>query len=148
MSECPDNQKLSAYLDGELDAAECDVIERHLPTCDACAQALRDYRQISRLVGHWEMPEISASGLRKLHTKIDVMGWRRLERVAFALSSMAAALAVATVLWSSQSAEAPTTIALWEQAATTPVEYASGNTTQESSMAQWVIDDLSAGGAQ
>ncbi len=148
MSECPDNQQLSAYLDGELDAAECDLIERHLPACAACARALLDYRLISRLVGHWEMPEISAAGLRKLHTKIDVVGWRRLERVAFALSSMAAALAVATVLWSSQSAQAPTTLALWEQAAAAPVEYASGNAPQESSMAQWVVDDLSAGGAQ
>lgn len=148
MSECPDNQRLSAYLDGELDAAECEAIEMHLPACAACTAALRDYRQISRMVGHWEMPEISAAGLRKLHTKVDVMGWRRLERVAFALSSMAAALAVATVLWSSQSAQAPTTIALWEQAAIAPAEYASGNSTQETSMAQWVVDDLSAGGAQ
>jgi hypothetical protein len=76
------------------------------------------------------------------------MGWRRLERVAFALSSMAAALAVATVLWSGQGTQGSTELALWEQAATAPAEYASGNSTQEASMAQWVVDDLSAGGAQ
>src|ERR1035437_9697208 len=142
MSECPDNQRLSAFLDGELDVAECESVERHLPECEACAAVLRDFRQISRLVGHWEMPEISSGGLRKLHTKIDVMGWRRLEHLAFALSSMAAALVVATVLWSSENSQATTTIALWEQAAVAPAEYALGNSTQEASMAQWVVDDL------
>ena len=148
MSECPDNQRLSAFLDGELEAGECEAIERHVPECEACAAAMRDFRQISRLVGHWKMPEISSSGLRKLHTKIDVMGWRRLERLAFTLSSMAAALVVATVLWTSENSQATTTIALWEQAAVAPAEYASGNSTPEASMAQWVVDDLSAGGTK
>ena len=148
MSECPDNQRLSAFLDGELDAAECAAIERHLPQCETCSVALRDFRQISRLVGHWELPEISAGGLRKLHTRIDVLGWRRLERLAFTLSSMAAALVVATVLWSSENSQATTTVAMWEQAAMAPAEFASGNSTQEASMAQWVVADLSAGGAQ
>jgi anti-sigma factor RsiW len=148
MSECPINQQLSAYLDGELGEAECQAIERHLPACAECTAALGAYRQISRLVGHWEMPEMSSAGLRKLHTKIDMMGFRRLERLAFTLSSMAAGLAIATVLWSSQSTQRSTEIALWEQAAIAPAEYASGNNTQEASMAQWVIDDLSSGGAQ
>lgn len=36
---------ISAYLDGELGATECDAIERHCQTCEHCAsiiQGLRD----------------------------------------------------------------------------------------------------------
>jgi anti-sigma factor RsiW len=36
---------ISAYLDGELEATECDAIERHCQTCESCAsivQGLRD----------------------------------------------------------------------------------------------------------
>ena len=37
--------RISAYLEGELGATECDAIERHCQTCEHCAsivQGLRD----------------------------------------------------------------------------------------------------------
>lgn len=36
---------ISAYLDGELDATECDVIERHCQTCPQCASVVEGLRE-------------------------------------------------------------------------------------------------------
>src|SRR5579883_1192151 len=33
-------ERLSAYLDGEVDAAERAALEQHLPTCEPCQRAL------------------------------------------------------------------------------------------------------------
>ena len=109
-----------------------------------------DFLEISRLVGRWEVPEISEAGLRTLHAKVDAVSVWRLERVALALSGLAAVLTVGTALWSSQSSQPPT-LALWEQVAIAPAEYASAGSsasTQDVSMARWVVADLSSGGAQ
>ena len=38
-------QGISAYLDGDLDAAACDAIERHARGCPGCAAALDGLRQ-------------------------------------------------------------------------------------------------------
>lgn len=35
---------ISAYLDGELDAASCDEVERHCATCADCAAVVRGLR--------------------------------------------------------------------------------------------------------
>jgi len=36
---------ISAYLDGELDSTECDVIERHCQTCPSCAAVVAGLRE-------------------------------------------------------------------------------------------------------
>ena len=40
---------LSAYLDGETDAAESEAIRRHEAACPACRQALAELRETVRL---------------------------------------------------------------------------------------------------
>ncbi len=45
---------LSAYLDGELSAAERRTVEAHLGTCDRCRALLADLRQVKKLVA--ELP--------------------------------------------------------------------------------------------
>lgn len=35
---------ISAYLDGELDAARCDDIEQHCASCPECAEVVRGLR--------------------------------------------------------------------------------------------------------
>ena len=35
---------ISAYLDGELEATECDAIERHCQTCASCAAVVKGLR--------------------------------------------------------------------------------------------------------
>lgn len=42
--------KLSAYVDGELDAASSLGIERHLDQCDACREMMAEFREVDALV--------------------------------------------------------------------------------------------------
>jgi anti-sigma factor RsiW len=48
-STSPECQKvllrISAYLDGDLDAAACDAIERHCQGCVHCAELVRGLRE-------------------------------------------------------------------------------------------------------
>lgn len=37
--------RISAYLDGELDAPACDDIERHCATCPSCAAVVQGLRE-------------------------------------------------------------------------------------------------------
>ena len=37
-------ERLSAYLDGDLLAKECDAIARHAETCERCAAVLADFK--------------------------------------------------------------------------------------------------------
>jgi anti-sigma factor RsiW len=39
-----DEEALSAYLDGELDARQAEIVERHLSTCEACTALLEELR--------------------------------------------------------------------------------------------------------
>lgn len=51
---------ISAYLDGELDAVECDAIERHCRDCAACTtlvQGLRETIGLCREAGTTPLPE-------------------------------------------------------------------------------------------
>src|SRR5262249_29370782 len=43
-------ERLSAYLDGELEAAERAALERHLPTCARCQEALAELRAMRGLL--------------------------------------------------------------------------------------------------
>jgi anti-sigma factor RsiW len=46
---CPDEQDLVAYADGELDADDRAAIERHLPMCSACSAYVADMRGLTSL---------------------------------------------------------------------------------------------------
>ena len=51
---------ISAYLDGELDSTECDVIEQHCQGCSSCAsvvKGLRDTIGLCRGAGVAPIPE-------------------------------------------------------------------------------------------
>ena len=43
-------ERLSAYLDNEVDEAERTALERHLPTCEECRDALDELRQTRSLL--------------------------------------------------------------------------------------------------
>ena len=51
---------ISAYLDGDLDAAACETIERHCQDCPSCAQVvdgLRDTVGLCRQAASMPIPE-------------------------------------------------------------------------------------------
>lgn len=42
-------ERISAYLDGDLDAADCATIERHAATCAHCSAIIEDFRKATGL---------------------------------------------------------------------------------------------------
>lgn len=53
-------QNISAYLDGELDATDCEAIERHSRTCPACAALVEGLQKtvgLCRQAAKAELPE-------------------------------------------------------------------------------------------
>jgi len=54
-------EQLSAYLDGELSLAEREALERHLPTCARCQQALAELRVVRRLLHAMPAPALPRS---------------------------------------------------------------------------------------
>ncbi len=53
-------ENISGYLDGELDAAECEAIERHSRACPDCAtivKGLRDTVGLCRHAGTMPLPD-------------------------------------------------------------------------------------------
>ena len=87
----------------------------------------------------------------ELHQAVDAEGFRRLRRWALSLSSVAASLALVTTLWAYQKEGAVQPAATWEQVALSPevtrVDDTGATSTEDVAMAQWVLADLAAGGA-
>ena len=54
-------ERLSAYLDNEVDEAERAALERHLPTCEECRAALEELRQTRALLRALPAPALSRS---------------------------------------------------------------------------------------
>jgi anti-sigma factor RsiW len=56
-------ERLSAYLDNEVDEAERAALERHLPTCEECRAALEELRQTRALLRALPAPALPRSFL-------------------------------------------------------------------------------------
>jgi RNA polymerase sigma-70 factor (ECF subfamily) len=59
-------EKLSEYLDGELDAGLCDRVDLHLDGCEPCQAYLESLRRTVRLVGSLETPALDEETRRRL----------------------------------------------------------------------------------
>ena len=60
--------QIERYVDGELDAVQCDAIERHCASCEACAALVRQVRDtigLCREVGRAPLPEPVRSRARE-----------------------------------------------------------------------------------
>ncbi|MGZ3639686.1 MAG: anti-sigma factor family protein [Ktedonobacterales bacterium] len=49
-------ERLSAYLDGELDGGEREALEQHLPACEQCQRTLDEFREVRALLRAMPMP--------------------------------------------------------------------------------------------
>jgi anti-sigma factor RsiW len=67
MSECPNESRLSAYHDRELDAGTSQLIESHLAGCNSCSNTLRGIVAVSTLLGATPNGRMSQMGLARLH---------------------------------------------------------------------------------
>lgn len=70
LSSC-DPSRLSAYLDGELDAAAREQVESHLAACPSCSAELESLRSVSSAVASYRFDDLRPEELARLHQAID-----------------------------------------------------------------------------
>ncbi|MFO7737880.1 MAG: zf-HC2 domain-containing protein [Desulfatiglandaceae bacterium] len=63
-------QRISEYLDGELDVDICEKIEAHLDRCPECRECLDSLRRTIALCKKAAAEEIPAEASQRLHMKI------------------------------------------------------------------------------
>ena len=108
MHDCQFKSRLSAYHDAELDAAEIEAVNEHLPTCETCLAELATMREVAAALAAYQPEEISQIELARLHRAIDRVDDRGLLRLAGMLSAVAASVLIICMAWMSQSpASAP-----------------------------------------
>lgn len=64
-------QHISAYIDGEVDAALRAEIDRHLETCEICSAVLDSTRNLVILVADDRVFELPAGFSARLHQRLD-----------------------------------------------------------------------------
>jgi anti-sigma factor RsiW len=64
-------QHISAYIDGEVDAALRADIDKHLETCEICSAVLDSTRNVVILVADDRVFELPAGFSQRLHDRID-----------------------------------------------------------------------------
>jgi anti-sigma factor RsiW len=143
---CPFNNHLSAYHDGELDAAGRAEIDRHLSTCPACASELAELTALSGLFQANPPPRLSQIAGHRLHNEADAVMQASFVRVARALQLVAACVLLAASLWprsSETSNESVQSVPPWvDVAVTASAETNSLNVTTPA--AAWYLADATA----
>jgi len=64
-------QYISAYIDGDVDAALRADIDKHLETCEICSAVLDSTRNVVILVADDSVFELPAGFSERLHSRID-----------------------------------------------------------------------------
>jgi anti-sigma factor (TIGR02949 family) len=62
---------ISAYIDGEVDAALRAEIDRHLETCEICSAVLDSTRNVVVLIADNRAFELPAGFSNRLHARLD-----------------------------------------------------------------------------
>jgi anti-sigma factor RsiW len=62
---------ISAYIDGEVDAALRAEIDKHLETCEICSAVLDSTRNVVVLVADGRVFELPAGLSERLHARLD-----------------------------------------------------------------------------
>jgi anti-sigma factor RsiW len=65
-------EHISAYIDGEVDAALRAEIDKHLETCEICSAVLDSTRNVVVLVADGRVFELPAGFSERLHARLDL----------------------------------------------------------------------------
>jgi len=66
-------QHISAYIDGDVDAALREEIDRHLEHCEICSAVLDSTRNVVILMADERVFEIPAGYSERLHRRLDAV---------------------------------------------------------------------------
>lgn len=153
MNTCELTRRVGAYLDGEMSAEEVGRMGEHLASCGQCAAERVRLEEISKGIGGLRFEPIDPEAVERIHRAVESAGSiRAMARLVESLSALAAGLALAVGVWSAMfsghGVRAMASLPAWEQAAiSSGGGEAGGATGEEPAMADWMVKDLSAGGA-
>ena len=99
MAECPNNLRLSAYYDGELDESGRAEVERHLRVCPACEGELSRLGEMSRLLTSQRAPLLLPIGVHRLHKRVDDAMEEGVLRIMRVFNAIAACVLIAGSAW-------------------------------------------------
>lgn len=99
MSQCSLQTSLESFYDGQARPEVAREIERHLPTCAACAAELERLAQLSDLLGTIRPEPIRADELARLHQAVDGVEDRGVLRLVAGLSAIAASILIISSAW-------------------------------------------------
>ncbi|HEX3357135.1 MAG TPA: zf-HC2 domain-containing protein [Tepidisphaeraceae bacterium] len=91
-------EKIHAYHDGELPAAERGALEAHLKSCSDCSELLNELQSLSRVIAAAPMVQISNDALRRLRDRRYVLPDAGVLKIAGWLTAAAAAVLLAALL--------------------------------------------------
>jgi len=146
---CHRASQIHAYHDGELDATRRAVVEAHLERCAECRRLLDELQELAGLIGDAEVAEPSFQTMARFEGAWDeARGDRSVMRIGAWLSGVAAALLVGALLTvPHRGGTTRVKPELWEaMAVTPPAESQAEGNSELVQVAQWMADDLSAGG--
>lgn len=115
---CPNEQTLSAFHDGELPSAEMSQVRSHMASCDACREMLAMLQQASSLVKDADLSDVSPEMFARWASAGTVVQDRAIRRLIGSLTAIAASvLIVASIARQQASESSAPTIGEWEQIA-------------------------------
>jgi anti-sigma factor RsiW len=148
-----DTTKIEAFHDGQLDAAERQVVEAHVEQCDQCRSLLQELRGLSQLIStaSFSLFTPSDESIQHFHNAWHAAGDRSILKISSWMTAAAAAVLFGALLFWPALNE-PSVMAKsndWETAAMLPPSEPLADAELDfTQVAQWMAADLSASEGQ
>src|SRR5882672_4286610 len=142
---CDQINRVEAFYDGEMNAADHEAFAAHLKDCAACNEELAYLRRISSEMAAASIPAVSKDALARFHGAVNVAEERGVLRLAEWLTVAAAAVLVIglTGLFKHDTTHASAPDA-WEQAAIAyPTDHDPTVGSDVLQLTEWMRTDLS-----
>jgi len=115
---CPNDQVLSAFCDGELPPVEMAQVRTHLQGCAVCSDVVRAIESASTMLRTAEWSNVSQEMLDRWSTAKTAVQDRSLRRFVGSLTGIAASVLIVASFARQQTSDASSpTIGEWEQIA-------------------------------
>lgn len=105
---CPSDQLLSAFHDGEASPEDAASVRAHLADCASCADVVEAMRKSSQLVQQAELLPVSEAMINRWSSVTRAVQDRSIRRLAASLTGIAASVLIAASLLKQPSAEIST----------------------------------------
>jgi hypothetical protein len=149
MTDCPHTNRVDAFYDLATGEHETQWIVDHVRACPACAQRLRQLREISTAFTEFVPDGMPRQSQADLRATVRRAADRAPARFAWEMTGLAASLLVAATIWiATVPASADAGTPAWERAAITGgqslVTPADSSQSQDTAFASQIVSDLSA----